>query len=54
LGRGLNKALYNYMLGLSIDEDVRGWFEARVPKTTVGKDTIARALRGGTRRRAAR
>ncbi len=35
LGRGLRKALYNYMLGLGLDLDVREWFEAKVPKTTL-------------------
>jgi radical SAM superfamily enzyme YgiQ (UPF0313 family) len=27
LGRGLNKALYNYMQGIGLDADVRTWFE---------------------------
>ncbi len=27
LGAGLRKALYNYMLGLGLDADVRSWFE---------------------------
>ena len=35
LGRGLVKALYNYMHGLGLEEDVRVWFEGMVPKTTV-------------------
>ena len=26
LGRGLRKALYNYMHGLGLDADVRAWF----------------------------
>jgi len=46
LGQGLNKALYNYMHGLGLDQDVRGWFAMRVPKTTVPRQFIARALRG--------
>ncbi|TLY90145.1 MAG: hypothetical protein E6K38_15310, partial [Gammaproteobacteria bacterium] len=29
LGSGLRKALYNYMLGLGLDADVREWFEPR-------------------------
>jgi radical SAM superfamily enzyme YgiQ (UPF0313 family) len=46
LGVGLRKALYNYMHGIGLDEDVRGWFEGqRVPRTTVPKRRIARALR---------
>ncbi len=48
LGVGLNKALYNYMHGLGLDQDVRGWFggAGKVPKTTVPKRFIARALTG--------
>ena len=29
LGSGLRKALYNYMHGVGLDADVRGWFEPR-------------------------
>lgn len=46
LGQGLNKALYNYMHGIGLDEDVRAWFDTRVPKPTVGRNRIARALAG--------
>ena len=31
LGGGLRKALYNYMHGVGLDEDVRMWFEPRKP-----------------------
>jgi radical SAM superfamily enzyme YgiQ (UPF0313 family) len=48
LGVGLNKALYNYMHGLGLDEDVRSWFGAGAPKTRVPKRFIARALSKGT------
>ncbi len=44
LGRALNKALYNYMHGIGLDQDVRSWFDGRVPKTTVPDDFIAQAL----------
>jgi len=44
LGVGLNKALYNYMHGLALDEDVRSWFGRGVPRTRVPKRFIARAL----------
>jgi radical SAM superfamily enzyme YgiQ (UPF0313 family) len=44
LGIALNKALYNYMHGLGLDQDVRGWFSGRVPKTTVPRHFIERAL----------
>jgi radical SAM superfamily enzyme YgiQ (UPF0313 family) len=45
-GKALNKALYNYMHGLGLEQDVRGWFAGRVPKTTVPRNFIERALRG--------
>lgn len=44
LGQGLNKALYNYMHGVCLDDDVRRWFDERVPKARVKRDFIARAL----------
>ena len=44
LGAALTKALYNYMHGVGLEEDVRAWFEGRVPRTTVPRDFIARAL----------
>lgn len=44
LGQALNKALYNYMHGLCLDDDVRGWFDERVPKPRVGRHFIAKAL----------
>ncbi len=48
LGVALNKALYNYMHGIGLETNVRQWFEQRVPKTTVAKDFIERALAGAT------
>lgn len=46
LGRALNKALYNYMHGIGLEQDVRVWFdEQRVPKTTVPRRFVARALK---------
>ncbi|CAN7217936.1 B12-binding domain-containing radical SAM protein [Rhizobacter sp. LjRoot28] len=44
LGQGLKKALYNYMHGIGLEEDVRRWFSVTVPRTTVHKHRIARAL----------
>jgi Radical SAM superfamily len=44
LGVGLKKALYNYMHGLGLEEDVRTWFDFQVPKTKVHKQRIERAL----------
>jgi len=49
LGRALNAALYNYMHGVALDRDVREWFAphlSRVPRSTVRRDFIARALAG--------
>ena len=44
LGVGLKKALYNYMHGIGLDEDVRSWFDLPVPKTRIAKRRIERAL----------
>ncbi|WP_137935901.1 radical SAM protein [Chitinivorax sp. B] len=44
LGVALNKALYNFMHGIGLDQDVRRWFDERVPKPQVPKHFIARAL----------
>ncbi|MCM2324494.1 MAG: radical SAM protein [Oligoflexia bacterium] len=46
LGQGLRKALYNYMHGVGLDADVRSWFDKKVPKTTVSRERVRRALRG--------
>ncbi len=35
LGRGLRKAVYNYMHGVGVEEDVRVWFERPVPAPRV-------------------
>jgi hypothetical protein len=44
LGRGLNKGLYNFMHGIGLEEDVRAWFDVKVPRATVRRDFVARAL----------
>jgi tRNA A37 methylthiotransferase MiaB len=47
LGRGLKKAIYNYMHGIGVENDVRQWFElpkGQCPKTTVPRYKIAKAL----------
>jgi hypothetical protein len=44
MGAALKKAVYNYMHGIGLDEDVRSWFDVRVPKPTVGRHRIAKAL----------
>jgi tRNA A37 methylthiotransferase MiaB len=44
LGQALKKAIYNFMHGIGLEQDVRRWFSVRVPKPTVRRDFIARAL----------
>jgi len=44
LGPGLKKAIYNYMHGIGLDEDVRAWFDLPVPKTRVARRRIEKAL----------
>lgn len=57
LGKALSAALYNYMHGVALDRDVRQWFAAhrpaaargpRIPRTTVPRDFVARALAART------
>ncbi len=48
---GLRKALYNYMHGLCVEDDVRRWFEhlpGKVPKPTVSRHRIGKALQQPT------
>lgn len=51
LGGALKKAIYNYMHGIGLEEDVRSWFPFKVPKTTVQRHRIARALTADPHRR---
>ena len=44
LGPALNKALYNFMHGIGLKQDVRSWFSQRVPRSKVHPQRIARAL----------
>lgn len=44
LGVGLRKALYNFMHGVGLDEDVRRWFDLSVPRARVPRHRIERAL----------
>ena len=46
LGVGLKKAVYNFMHGIGLDQDVRRWFDLPVPKTRVSRHRIAKALDG--------
>jgi hypothetical protein len=44
-GAALKKALYNYMHGVGLDQDVRSWFDEDVPRTRVPKSYVTRALK---------
>lgn len=44
LGKALTKALYNYMHGIGLDQDVRSWFAGKVPRPRVPRNFIERAL----------
>jgi radical SAM superfamily enzyme YgiQ (UPF0313 family) len=44
VGDGLRKAVYNYMHGLGLDEDVRAWFEIDVPKASISKNFIQKSI----------
>ena len=44
LGVALKKAVYNFMHGIGLEEDVRSWFKGKVPKSTVSRYRIERAL----------
>jgi hypothetical protein len=48
LGRGLKKAIYNYMHGIALDQDVKTWFDLPgqvVPRSTISRQAIAKALK---------
>jgi len=50
LGDGLRRALYNYMHGMGLEQDVRSWFAPRgrpglkMKRTSVAPDFVERAL----------
>jgi len=44
LGKALNKALYNFMHGVCLENDVRQWFTGKVPRPKVAGNFVARAL----------
>ena len=44
-GAALTKALYNYMHGIGLEQDVRNWFDDEVPRARVPKSFVARALK---------
>jgi radical SAM superfamily enzyme YgiQ (UPF0313 family) len=59
IGQALRTALFNYMEGTGLDEDVRGWFDRPVPPSSVRRDWVRQAqvnlsvaLESGLERRA--
>ena len=44
VGEGLRKAVFNYMRGVGLEDDVRQWFDRRVPRPGIRCDATARAL----------
>ncbi len=44
LGAGLKKAIYNYMHGIGLEDDVRMWWDHPGPKTRVARRRIEKAL----------
>lgn len=46
---GLKKAIYNYMHGIGLDEEVRRWFDFPVPKARVPRRFIEQALSAAAR-----
>ena len=44
LGACLKKAIYNYMHGIGLQEDVRMWWDQPMPKTRVSRRRIEKAL----------
>lgn len=54
VGQGLKAAVYNYMLGIGLQEDARMWFEQPFRKPGLRRDAVAtmlsvKARRGGSR-----
>ena len=44
VGEGLRKAVFNYMRGVGLEDDVRQWFDRLVPRPGIRCDATARAL----------
>ncbi|MCH7400404.1 B12-binding domain-containing radical SAM protein [Belliella kenyensis] len=43
-GKGLKKALFNYMHGICFDFPLQEWFDFKIPKTTIAKNYIYSAI----------
>ncbi|KGM39594.1 radical SAM protein [Aquabacterium sp. NJ1] len=44
MGAALKKAIYNFMHGVGLESDVRSWFDVKVPRPTVPRNRITKAL----------
>ncbi|MEQ8469856.1 MAG: radical SAM protein [Marinoscillum sp.] len=45
---GLKKSLFNYMHGLGFDLPLQGWFDQKIPKSTIRKDYILNCIENNT------
>lgn len=43
-GEGLRKSLFNYMHGIGFEIPLQEWFEIKMPKTSISKQYIAKAI----------
>ena len=43
-GPGLSKAIYNYMHGIGLEEPLQFWFDFKIPRPTLPRHLIARAV----------
>lgn len=41
---GLNKSLYNYMLGIGFENNLQDWFEHEIPRTTIDAEYILQLI----------
>jgi len=44
MGNGLKKAVYNFMLGIELDKDIRSWFDLTLPKPKIKKGNVRKIL----------
>ncbi len=49
LGRGLRKALFNYMQYAGLDMELQSWFDLNIPPPRLPTDFVASQLKAGTR-----
>ena len=44
MGNGLKKAVYNFVLGIELDKDIRSWFDLSLPKPKIKKGFVRKIL----------